>query len=731
MARWLWHRVPLPAAWRTRIILFLRESGLEARLIAIELDRDAPAPGLGFRLQRLRYRLLKNAFGEVRGRIDGTQQSRQIYGWLAGKDGAVKRVAVVLVDGREIGRALAHRPRADLAAAGIHDGAHAFDIPVPPRYRDIGGRRLVELVDGATGRLVHRCYRRLGQSRPKPAPPAARTVPYRSFEDYLAYAMLQPEMPAPFREEQKRVLAAMEGVGRYLRGVARSVPHHPRVSVIMPVFNRADHVATALRSLLAQTHEDFEVLVVDDGSTDNTCDIVRSLDDGRIRLIATGENRGPSAARNTGVTAARGDIVAYLDSDNWADPEWLETLVGAFALLTDADAVYTAQTVYDGASSRPYMVRFGPLNRSLLQHRNYIDMGAFAHRRAVHAAVGGFNEALKRGVDWDFILRIVETHRVYSVPVLGPNYRRAAAANTITADASKAKYLNEVAALAESRETARTSRTAALSAPLSVVIPNYEALESLEACISALERYHGRDEIEIIVVDNASDAHARAFLAALAARQAAKVVYNPVNYGFSHAVNQGVAIASPGRDIVLLNNDALVTAGALSTLQAILQRPDVAVAVPRQVVRAGSPSARLHVPFARLDRPLDVNLSLHHGSLTQVPCFHDGGPIEIGFAPFFCAMIKRTAFDRLGGLDAEFGRHFRSDRTFCSLARSLLGMKVMYAPDAVVFHEHQVATGQLRQTQPEAFRVMYQANAWEPEIARELGFREAAWNQPR
>src|SRR5690606_13542096 len=148
LARWLWHRVPLPAAWRTRIILWLRQSGLEAKLIAFDLGGEAPAPGLGLLWQRLRYRLVKNSFGRISGRIDGTQQSRQIFGWLAGEDGAIKRLAIVLVDGREIGRALADRPRADLAAAGIHDGAHAFNIPVPPRYRDIGGKRRIELVDG-------------------------------------------------------------------------------------------------------------------------------------------------------------------------------------------------------------------------------------------------------------------------------------------------------------------------------------------------------------------------------------------------------------------------------------------------------------------------------------------------------------------------------------------------------------------------------------------------------
>ena len=94
---------------------------------------------------------------------------------------------------------------------------------------------------------------------------------------------------------------------------------YPRVSVIVPTYNRSHLIRRAIGSVLDQTYEDFEVIVVDDGSTDNTHDVVKDLDDARIRYIRHERRRGPSAARNTGIRAARGEYTAFLDSDD----EWL------------------------------------------------------------------------------------------------------------------------------------------------------------------------------------------------------------------------------------------------------------------------------------------------------------------------------------------------------------------------------------------------------------------------
>ena len=101
----------------------------------------------------------------------------------------------------------------------------------------------------------------------------------------------------------------------------------PKISVIMPLFNTAPYVGAAVESLLAQTFEDFELLVVDDGSTDGSPGIVSAFTDPRIRLFQEGKLGGPAAARNLGLTKARGNYIAFFDSDDLATPNMLAELI--------------------------------------------------------------------------------------------------------------------------------------------------------------------------------------------------------------------------------------------------------------------------------------------------------------------------------------------------------------------------------------------------------------------
>src|SRR6266550_1311124 len=109
-----------------------------------------------------------------------------------------------------------------------------------------------------------------------------------------------------------------------------------RVSVIMRTYNRGYVIREAIASALRQTYPDFEIIVVDDGSTDGTAEVVRRIGDDKIRYIGHNTNRGVSAAGNTGIKAATGDVVANLDTDDLWQPEMLSSLVGLLSRHPEA-----------------------------------------------------------------------------------------------------------------------------------------------------------------------------------------------------------------------------------------------------------------------------------------------------------------------------------------------------------------------------------------------------------
>lgn len=122
----------------------------------------------------------------------------------------------------------------------------------------------------------------------------------------------------------------------------------PTVSIVIPVYNQADLVVRAIRSVLNQTEPDFEIVVVDDGSTDDAAGAVETLEDDRIRLVRK-SNGGVSSARNTGIHNARADLIAFLDADDEWHPDFLETV---FRLRRDHPECSAFATHYEFRSAK-------------------------------------------------------------------------------------------------------------------------------------------------------------------------------------------------------------------------------------------------------------------------------------------------------------------------------------------------------------------------------------------
>jgi glycosyltransferase involved in cell wall biosynthesis len=197
------------------------------------------------------------------------------------------------------------------------------------------------------------------------------------------------------------------------------------VSVIIPTYNREKTIGRAIRSVLAQTYENLELIVVDDGSTDNTCSIVEKFDDPRLRYVPFAQNRGASAARNEGLRLATGEFIAFQDSDD----EWLcdkiEAQIDAARQLGAGPvAVFHMKVVYGRDENRVYgngrvcCVPIIPDGGSqedyikLTHERNLMSPQTLLFSRSCLSEVGGFDPLLKNSVDWDFSLRLVYAARV-------------------------------------------------------------------------------------------------------------------------------------------------------------------------------------------------------------------------------------------------------------------------------------------------------------------------------
>ncbi|MBW1707097.1 MAG: glycosyltransferase [Deltaproteobacteria bacterium] len=197
----------------------------------------------------------------------------------------------------------------------------------------------------------------------------------------------------------------------------------PKVSIIIPTYNRAHLVERAINSVLNQTYCDFELIVVDDASTDNTQEVIKSIGDKRIRYIRHGANRGGSAARNTGIGLSEGKYIALLDDDDEWLPAKLEKQVNAFEEVSDkVGLIYTGSEVREEGNNAPlktYIPRFrGNVRNRLLMGPTVCGSQSVLIKRECFSKAGVFDESLKSCQDWDMWKRISEDYDFDFVPAV-------------------------------------------------------------------------------------------------------------------------------------------------------------------------------------------------------------------------------------------------------------------------------------------------------------------------
>ena len=475
----------------------------------------------------------------------------------------------------------------------------------------------------------------------------------------------------------------------------------PRVSVVVTSYNYGRFLGEAIESVLAQTEKDVEIIVVDDGSTDDSVAVARRYP---VRVLVQ-SNGGVSSARNRGASVARGAYLMFLDADDQLDPTYLARCVAALDRQDRRVAyAYTGMELF-GTESGTFEAPAFDAQR--LCAGNYVHASALM-RRDVFDEVGGFDVSLRLGYeDYELWLRMLEQGYVgVCVPAPLLRYRRhGTSRNTLSTDqlallrrrlmrAHPRLYWRELAANPARALRAWVEDRGKVEAPprrapppreadpvdISVVIVNWNSRKDLADCLRSLEAQTDRD-FEVVVVDNGSVDGSVEMLA----RDFPWVVALPTgeNLGFAEGCNRGIE-AARGSWIATLNNDAIADPRW--------------IAEQRAAVRAGGPR------LGMIQSKILFLQARHRTNSTGVLLFPNASavdrdydekdrPAAAGAPEPFCpsagaALYRRAMLDEVrlpsGFFDRTFFMYFEDvDLGWrCRLA----GWEAIYLPEAVVLH---------------------------------------------
>jgi glycosyltransferase involved in cell wall biosynthesis len=480
-----------------------------------------------------------------------------------------------------------------------------------------------------------------GHSSLLPLPPQTGSTPRVTYaalvENAFRHARIwsaQHRIADPDRLSDHFDTAAAAALARRIAGVAPPVgiDGAPVVSIITPVRNRPQQVLSAIASVLHQTLTDWELIVVDDGSTDDTADVVEALaaTEPRIRVLRRPAG-GVCAARNAGAEAARGRYLAWLDSDTTWEPDFLRLALTAMA--HDGLRVAHAAQQFTDDEGRLRFRQF-PGGVEHLSVGNFVDLNVLVAERSIVTEIGGFDEGLRRAVDYDLVLRLAAVTELGYLPIIGSVY----ADDLAGADRIGVRELRTWNYVVRERAFLNwdalvggaPGRTPGLT---SLLLSSRNSGAAVWASIhSVLD--HTAEAVEVVVVDGASRLpdSLRTGQAELLDPARVRVLRTVVN--LNSGVGHNVAFArSSGDRIVLLGAGIAVDDGWLAPLLAGLADPPVGdrprwvataplLVTPRGLVESAgtvfAPGGSLPMPLLTglLDTDARRLLAAHGGSLT-------------------------------------------------------------------------------------------------------------------
>jgi len=531
--------------------------------------------------------------------------------------------------------------------------------------------------------------------------------------------------------------AAERNRSRFARGLREELRHEsssaktwnpsmpsPLVSIVLPVRNRPSALRAAVDSVLSQTWSDWELLIVDDGSSDDTLvveEILEGIDD-RIRVLRR-QHGGVCKARNAALDAARGDWVAFLDSDNTWFPNFLGDMVTSLTSDTGVPIAQAGYATTEVHNSHGVRYREGAPAWTDLIAGNSIDLNVLVARRDLLQSIGGFDESLRRAVDYDLVLRIAERAEIAHVPILGTSYSDDVA-QPDRISTSEPFGWNTVVRLrhlpSEQSQSPRpgTSLLAVLQGGLSD--------SSLGHFLRKLRELGSRADTQVIVAAVGCSRDERSALALVAAvRQNVRVVPFEANESFAFVVNRALPLVERDVLVVIDPRAGFTPEGAFALAETVRSSRNAVVMPVAQAANWSIHSAGASlVGPKRIPAPILPGHPL--GDVASLPAL-----IEIPLLDERSFAISTTRLREVGGLDPILTNEFSLEALSLALRRSDPDVRLVLATHVVWRHTEPERAFRMRDHEAtrSAFSVLARGAAVMDvnDVYSQIGLEVAGW----
>ena len=484
----------------------------------------------------------------------------------------------------------------------------------------------------------------------------------------------------------------------------------PKFSVVVPLYHTpAKFLKDLVRSMMYQSYANWELCLVNASPEDvHLTSLLENwaMRDKRIRLIRLEKNLGIAQNTNAGIAASTGEFIAFLDHDDFLEPDALFCYADALNKDKTIDVFYSDEDKTDEYAAHYFYPHFkSDFNIDLLHANNYM-CHFLAVRKSLVDTVGGLNEKFDGAQDYDFVLRLTEnTKKIYHCPRILYHWRcsnQSTAANQgnkmYAIHAGKAAlnaHYKRIGWNARAQEGAvdgwyQTKFTLKEEPLVSILIPNKDHTDDLDVCLNSFFERADYQNYEFIIIENNSVLpETFAYYEKIEKEHDnVKVVYWEAGFNYSAINNFGFKFAK-GDYIMLLNNDVeLITSDIFQSMLGFCMRPEVGIVgakllyndhtVQHAGVLVGAGGLADHV-FKGIheDDPGYMGRAISSQDVSAVTAA--------------CLLVKRSVYEEVGGLEDEFQVAF-NDVDFCLKVRKA-GYLIVYDADVKLFHYESKSRG--------------------------------------